>query len=88
MSDYKISKEDSTEVLPADSAEVHESSSGVSETVNGTEIMESTEVVSGSAISADVHAISNDVHIIMVFVIVAFVMSCMRAWRKNATKGV
>lgn len=88
MSDYKISKEDSTEVLPTDSAKVHESSSGVSETVNGTETMESTEVVSGSAISADVHAISNDVHIIMVFVIVAFVMGCMRAWRNNATKGV
>lgn len=88
MSDYKIFKEDSTEVSPADSTEVHESSSGVSETVNGTEIMESTEVVSGSAISTDIHAISNDVHIIMVFVIVAFVMGCMRAWRNNATKGV
>ena len=88
MSDYKIFKEDSTEVFPADSTEVHESSPGIFETVNGTEIMESTEVVSGSAISADVHAISNDVHIIMVFVIVAFVMSCMRAWRNNATKGV
>lgn len=80
MSDYKIFKEDSTEV--------HESSPDVSETINGTETMESTEVVSGSAISTDIHAISNDVHIIMVFTIVAFVMSCMRAWRNNATKGV
>ena len=88
MSDYKIFKEDSTEVSPADSTEVQESGSGLSETVNGTEVMESTEVVSGSAISADIHAISNDVHIIMVFVIVAFVMGCMRAWRNNATKGV
>lgn len=88
MSDYKIFKEDCTEVFPADSAEVQESSSEVSEIVNGAEVMESTEVVSGSAISADIHTISNDVHIIMVFVIVAFVMSCMRAWRNNATKGV
>ena len=56
MSDYKISKEGSTEVFPADSTEVHESSPGVSETINGTETMESTEVVSGSAISADIHA--------------------------------
>ncbi len=88
MSDYKISKEGSTEVFPADSTEVHESSPGVSEIINGTETMESTEVVSGSAISADIHAISNDVHIIMVFAIVTFVMSCMRAWRNNATKGV
>lgn len=88
MSESKTFKEDYTEVFPADSTEVHESSSGVSETINGTETIESTEVVSGSAISADVHAISNDVHIIMVFTIVAFVMSCMRAWRNNATKGV
>lgn len=80
MSESKTFKEDYTEV--------HESSPGIFETVNGTEIMESTEVVSGSAISADVHAMSNDVHIIMVFTIVAFVMSCMRAWRNNATKGV
>ncbi len=88
MSDYKIFKEDCTEVSPADSTEVQESGSDVFETVNGVEVMESTEVVSGSAISADVHAISNDVHIIMVFAIVTFVMSCMRAWRNNATKGV
>ena len=88
MSDYKIFKEDSTEVSPANSTEVHESSPDVSETINGTETMESTEVVSSSAISTDIHAISNDIHIIMVFTIVAFVMSCMRAWRNNATKGV
>lgn len=88
MSEWKTFKEDSTEVVPAASTEVHESSSGISETVNGTEVMESTEVVSGSAISADVHTISNDVHIIMVLAIVTFVMSCMRAWRNNATKGV
>lgn len=88
MSEWKTFKEDYTEVFPSDSTEVHESGSGIFETVNGAEVMESTEVVSGSAVSADVHAISNDVHIIMVFTIVAFVMSCMRAWRNNATKGV
>lgn len=88
MSESKTFKEDYTEVLPADSTEVHESSSGISETINGIETMESTEVVSGSAISADIHAINKDVHIIMVFIIIAFVMSCMRAWRNNATKGV
>lgn len=88
MSEWKIFKTDYAKVFPADSTEVQESSSEVSETVNGTEVVESTEVVSGSAISADIHAISNDVHIIMVFLIVTFVMSCMRAWRNNATKGV
>lgn len=88
MSESKTFKEDYTEVFPADSTEVHESSPGIFETVNGTEIMESTEVVSGSAIATDIHSMTNDVHIIMVFVIVAFVMGCMRAWRNNATKGV
>lgn len=88
MSEWKTYAEDYTETFPVDSTEVPESSSGISETVNGTETMESTEVVSGSAISADIHTISNDVHIIMVFVIVTFVMGCMRAWRNNATKGV
>ena len=88
MNEWKTFKEDYAEVFPADSTEVQESSSGVSETINGAETMESTEVVSGSAISVDIHAISNDVHIIMVFAIVTFVMSCMRAWRNNATKGV
>lgn len=88
MSEWKTFKTDYAEVFPADSTEVQESNSEVFETVNGTEVIESTEVVSGSAISADIHTISNDVHIIMVFVIVTFVMSCMRAWRNNATKGV
>ena len=88
MIESKTFKTDCAEVLPVDSTEVQESSSEVSETVNGAEVMESTEVVSGSALSTDIHTISNDVHIIMVFVIVAFVMSCMRAWRNNATKGV
>ena len=88
MSEWKTYAENYTETFPVYSTEVPESSSGVSETVNGTEIVKSTEVISGSAISSDIHAISNDVHIIMVFVIVAFVMGCMRAWRNNATKGV
>lgn len=88
MSEWKTFKTDYAKVFPADSTEVQGSNSEVFETVNGTESMESTEVVSGSAISAEVHEISNDVHIIMVFAIVTFVMSCMRAWRNNATKGV
>ena len=88
MSEWKIFKTDYAEVFPVDSTEVQESSSEVSETVDGAEIVESTEVISGSAIATDIHSMTNDVHIIMVFVIVTFVMSCMRAWRNNATKGV
>ena len=37
MSESKTFKEDYTEVFPADSTEVHESSPGIFETVNGTE---------------------------------------------------
>lgn len=88
MSEWKISKEDYAKVFPVDSTEVQESDSDISEIVNGTEIAESTEVISGSAIATDIHSVANDVHIIMVFVIITFVMSCMRAWRNNATKGV
>lgn len=88
MSEWKTFKEDYAEVFPVDSTEVQESNLGISETVNGTETMESTEVISGSAIATDIHSMTNDVHIIMVFVIVTFVMGCMRAWRNNATKGV
>ncbi len=88
MSEWKTFKEDYAEVFPVDSTEVQESNLGISETVNGTEIVESTEVISGSAIATDIHSMTNDVHIIMVFVIVTFVMGCMRAWRNNATKGV
>lgn len=32
--------------------------------------------------------IYNDVHIIMVFVILNFATACMRGWRKNVVKGV
>lgn len=32
--------------------------------------------------------IYNDVHVIMVFIIITFVTACMRGWRKNVIKGV
>ena len=32
--------------------------------------------------------ISNDVRVIMAFVVITFVMSCMRGWRRNVVKGV
>lgn len=56
-----------------------------------TEIIESTEVVSGSSIVADsssIDTIANDVHLILVFVILTFCTSCLRGWRKKALKGV
>ena len=62
-------------------------SSDISETVNGV-VEESTEVVSGGAISANIETMTSDVHVIMVIVVLTFVMSCMRAWRQFAVKGV
>lgn len=35
----------------------------------------------------EVQFIGHDVRIIMTFVILSFCWSCMRAWRKNVTKG-
>ena len=69
-------------------------SSDISETVNGTEIetfetqTESTQVVPDTAFSADAGSLNNDVHIIMVILVLMFVTGCMRAWRQFAIKGV
>lgn len=59
-------------------------------TVDGSvaETVESTEAVQVVDVSETVTNIYNDVHIIMVFIILTFAMSCMRAWRRNSLKGV
>lgn len=59
-------------------------------TVDGSiaETVESTEAVQIADVSETVTNIYNDVHIIMVFIILTFAMSCMRAWRRNSLKGV
>lgn len=59
-------------------------------TVDGSvaETVESTEAVQIVDVSETVTNIYNDVHIIMVFIILTFAMSCMRAWRRNSLKGV
>ena len=59
-------------------------------TVDGsvTETVESTEAVQIVDVSETITNIYNDVHIIMVFIILTFAMSCMRAWRRNSLKGV
>lgn len=59
-------------------------------TVDGSvaETVESTEAVQVVDVSETVTNIYNDVHVIMVFIILTFAMSCMRAWRKNSLKGV
>lgn len=59
-------------------------------TVDGSiaETVESTEAVQVVDVSETVTNIYNDVHVIMVFIILTFAMSCMRAWRRNSLKGV
>lgn len=63
------------------------------ETNNGTEIVESTQagsetLVSDPADNDTLLSIANDVHLILVFTIITFVMACFRGWRKNTLKGV
>ena len=63
------------------------------ETNDGTEVVESTQagsetLVSDPADNDTLLSVANDVHLILVFVIITFVMSCFRAWRQNVTKGV
>lgn len=64
------------------------------ETNNGTEVVvESTQagsetLVSDPADSDTLLSIANDVHLILVFTIITFVMACFRGWRKNTLKGV
>lgn len=65
----------------------------VEETNNGTEVVESTQagsetLVSDPADNDTLLSISNDVHLILVFTIITFVMACFRGWRKNTLKGV
>lgn len=65
----------------------------VEETNNGTELVESTQVGSETLVSEPTNndtllSIANDVHLILVFTIITFVMSCFRGWRKNTLKGV
>ena len=66
----------------------------VEETNDGTEIVEeSTQVGSETLVSEPTDNntllfIANDVHLILVFTIITFVMACFRGWRKNTLKGV
>lgn len=73
-----------------ENAEMETQVSEVLPTVDGSvaETIESTEAVQIVDVSETVTNIYNDVHIIMVFIILTFAMSCMRAWRRNSLKGV
>ncbi len=57
-------------------------------TVDGSVDTSVTEAVQTVDASETLTNIYNDVHIIMVLMILTFAMSCMRAWRRNSLKGV
>ena len=72
---------------------VDSSTEVVEETNNGSELVESTQagsetLVSDPADNDTLLSIANDVHLILVFTIITFVMACFRGWRKNTLKGV
>lgn len=72
---------------------VTEISTEISTDIDSVESLEPAESVEASTeVSADsfdtLNQIYNDVHLILVFVVITFAMSCFRAWRKNVTKGV
>ena len=56
-------------------------------TVDGDIDTSLTEVVQTVDALETLTNIYNDVHIIMVLVILTFAMSCMRAWRRNSLRG-
>lgn len=65
----------------------------VEETSDGTEMVECMQVGSETLVSEPTDndtllSIANDVHLILVFTIITFVMACFRGWRKNTLKGV
>lgn len=72
---------------------VNSGTESLEEINNGTETAESTQagsetLVSDPADNDTLLSISNDVHLILVFTIITFVMACFRGWRKNTLKGV
>ena len=72
---------------------VNSGTESLEETNDGTEIAENTQAGSETLVydPADndtLLSIANDVHLILVFTIITFVMACFRGWRKNTLKGV
>lgn len=71
-----------------ENSEMETQVSEVLPTVDGSVDTSVTEAVQTVDASETLTNIYNDVHIIMVFIILIFAMSCMRAWRRNSLKGV
>lgn len=61
--------------------------SGILPTVDGSVDTSVTETVQTVDASETLTNIYNDVHIIMVLMILTFAMSCMRSWRNVTLRG-
>lgn len=82
---YKESSEISSESITLSDTEIM--LSGNSENLNSVTTESAETLVSADSQLDILTNIYNDVHIIMVFAILSFAMSCMRGWRKNTLKG-
>ena len=70
-----------------ESTEMETQISEILPTVDGSVDTSVTEAVQTVDASETLTNIYNDVHIIMVFMILTFAMSCMRSWRNVTLRG-
>lgn len=70
-----------------ESTEIETQVSEILQTVDGSVDTSVTEAVQTVDASETLINIYNDVHVIMVLVILTFAMSCMRSWRNVTLRG-
>lgn len=70
-----------------ENTEIETQVSEILPTVDGSVDTSVTEAVQTVDASETLTNIYNDVHVIMVLVILTFAMSCMRSWRNVALRG-
>ena len=71
-----------------ENTEIETQVSEILPTVDGSVDTSVTEAVQTVDASETLTNIYNDVHVIMVLVILTFAMSCMRSWRNVTLRGV
>lgn len=70
-----------------ESTEIETQVSEILQTVDGSVDTSVTEAIQTVDASETLINIYNDVHVIMVLVILTFAMSCMRSWRNVTLRG-
>ncbi len=76
---------ESEAVVPLSNASNSENLS--TENVESTEVLE-TGTLADADLVADVHQIAGDVRVLLLFVLLSFCWSAIRAWRRNMSGGV